>query len=199
MAAMACRRTTRRPSSGSERPQNKGNALGQVNLGTMYDHGHGVPQNSMIWACGTAVRASPAPTAFNCLYDGERELLELAPRIGRFGPSAREAEKVFSIESSPCKMKARFQFHPIVPRWPFRDGDQVRLERGASKSRRQRALRARWPKRFRPRDTRSSAGERRARDRGSSRVEQRIRARRAEPLGAARGLLPGGSGSRDAD
>ena len=74
-------------------------------------------------------------------------------------------------------------------------------KRGASESRQQiELLRARWPKAFpakghevRPLANAASAI---AEALGWS---QRLRARRAEPLGAARGLLPGGSGSRDAD
>ena len=53
------------PDKLSRKAAEQGNALGQVNLGTMYDHGHGVPQDyvqSHMWYNLAASHAEDAAT-----------------------------------------------------------------------------------------------------------------------------------------
>ncbi len=72
----------RRPSSGSERPQNKGNALGQVSLGTMYDHGHGVPQDyaqAHMWYNLAASHAEDAATREMAVKNRDEVAAKMTP------------------------------------------------------------------------------------------------------------------------
>ena len=82
LTATACRRTTRRRSSGSGKAAEQGNADAQFNLGVMYRDGHGVTQDytrAHMWFNLATSRATHTATRDQVAKNRDRAAAMMTP------------------------------------------------------------------------------------------------------------------------